>query len=1031
MSNCNLGILFFSDIHLRSSKDLILLNIDAIYDRVKNKCLEVSELIIIISGDIVFSGKEEEFTTAYIFFEELREKLESYIGKKITIICSPGNHDCNFDDSDSIRDVIISSVLEKKSIDDSKIEYCCKPQKNFFEFEKSLSTTKLIETFKDKLLSINKMVLKDTNIYIVTYNTAWLSKMNEKQGELYFPISRYKEELKSCSDGIVISTFHHPAQWYHPDEANAFDYSIESLSDIILSGHEHTADIFTKERETGKVIYIKAESLQEYSDSRESKFAYMNFNARSFSLQIERYGFNSESGYYEISNSEEYKCNNLNTNKKAFKLNENYIEFLQDTGVNFKHPRKEQLFLKDIFIYPMLDELDFDKSNNKKMNVMINSKDIFTVSGVTFIYGDETSCKTSLSKMYFLDSYSSDYYPLLIDAKEVSVNNINNIEGLIKEIFQKEYNDKYDIFTQVDHNKIIVLIDDFHKMKVTKKQKDMFIKKLLNIYSNIIIFENNEMEVDEVLNNSLKQLGVNFKQYKIKKFGYKLRGDLIHRWNMIGYDDYENSNELLAKDDQASCRIDTLIGKNYIPSVPFYLLTMLQAFEMGHEHRFTDSAYGHYYQYLILQSLNTVTSEQGSVDALQNFLVYTAKYSYYEKKNYLTYDEFIDIHNQFCKEYQISRSFKEFKNFDTLMEKLFKVNLLKYENNSYKFKYKYIYYYCLGKYFGDELEENYIKDDVQHMIKNLHIEEYANIVLFIIHHTKTKYILDELLENVDIIFSENEVVKLNGDITYLKESYMNDLPNMIMKNISTEEYREEQLLSKDKIENSNDNSIEVVNVEDESTENKDISVLNQFNYSFKGMEILGQILKNYWGSLKGQRRTEIGIKLYELGLRALRETYKTLEDSEEELAHILSINLKDKKKISQIEIERYTQKMLFLFTAFFAHSCIDKIGSCIGDDKLSETFNDIELNLEYNSVKLVNLGIKLQYFGPKFPYSEVQQLLEENKNNILAKFLIANMVKNHLYMYEKTVSEKAKIAALVGIEIKDTNIQKYIEKQNN
>lgn len=1025
-----LGIIFLSDIHFKSEDDYVISNIQSIVNRIKNKCLDADEIVIIVSGDIVFSGEKSQFEIAYYFFDDLKNELEKYIKKNINILFSQGNHDSKFEEDNLVRPIIINSVLKGERINQSTIDACCLPQQNFYEFEELFLNDTLDTKFKDKLLTIKSLKIKSKAIYFITYNTAWLSQVHEEQGKVYFPIDLYKDELEKYKDGIVISIFHHPTKWHDSDKANYFDCHVEKISDIILSGHEHTQDNFFKRRNLDEVVYIKAEALQEDSNTKKSKFCYVEVDTEKNKLKIERYEFKCDIGKYSATTQDEYTFNTLNNNKmENFKLKKDFVDYLKDIGVNFKHPRKEQLFLQDIFVYPMLEEVIFDKSFENGESILLNTHDIFEKTGIIILYGDDNSGKTSICKMFFSEYFSKGKYPLLIDGKKINANSIKNSEKLISNIFEEQYNGSYDLFIQEDMEKIILLIDDFHKCDLNDKQKILIISRLVTKYPNIIILVDSEIEINNLFQKG-RQTNENleFQQYRIKKFGYQLRSKLVHKWNMIGFDDYENNIELQVKDDNAIKRITTLIGKNYIPAVPFYLITMLQAFEVGNEHRLTDSAYGYYYEYLILQSINSIINEQGSVDAFQNFMIYMAKYFYYENKKSLSYDEFQEIHAKFCKEYRIGESFRTFKKFNILLENFLKVNIILEENNVYKFRYKYIYYYCIGKYLGREIDDDDVRKKIKDMIENLYVEEYANIVMFIIHHTKNKYILNELLKNINLMFYDREMVTLESDSKYLSDEYIVELPKLVVKNITVEKYREKTLEKNDKllsIEESEEACTEFENVDD----SKDISILNQFNYSFKGMEILGQILKNYWGSLTGDLKTEIGVELYSVGLRVLRETYITLENAESELVDIISKNLEEKNNIQTEEIEIYTRKMILLFTAFYSHACIEKVADCVGDDKLSETFKDIETKLNYNSVKLINLSIKLQYFRGKFPYDYVETLMKENKKNPVVKFLIANMVKNHLYMYEKSYSDKMKIASLVGLEIvKDSERKKLAQK---
>ena len=114
--------------------------------------------------------------------------------------------------------------------------------------------------------------------------------------------------------------------------------------------------------------------------------------------------------------------------------------------------------------------------------------------------------------------------------------------------------------------------------------------------------------------------------------------------------------------------------------------------------------------------------------------------------------------------------------------------------------------------------------------------------------------------------------------------------------------------------------------------------------------------------------------------------------------------------------------MVFIFAAYFTNGMVEKIVECVGDKNLIETYKDIEEELKYNSVKLINLSIKLRFEYHMFPFSDVENLLKENNNNVLVKFLIKHMVREHLYMYKVSMSDKHKITNLIGITMQEVNL---------
>jgi len=95
---------------------------------------------------------------------------------------------------------------------------------------------------------------------------------------------------------------------------------------------------------------------------------------------------------------------------------------------------------------------------------------------------------------------------------------------------------------------------------------------------------------------------------------------LIDKWNTLGQEDEIDDKRLLRMRDNSEKIVDTIIGKNYVPSYPLFLLTILQSIEIGRPHDLEYSTYGYYYQFLITQSLSKIPLKHDEYDPYFNYL---------------------------------------------------------------------------------------------------------------------------------------------------------------------------------------------------------------------------------------------------------------------------------------------------------------------------------------------------------------------------------------------------------------------------
>lgn len=1025
-----IGILHFSDLHIKTNEDDIIYMTRDIYNSIVNECKLIKKLILIISGDIAFKGDKEEYNNAYYFIEDLKSKLDI----EIEIFMVPGNHDCEFK-TNNLRDQVIDIIIkDKNNISDEFINICCKPQENFFDFYKEFEYDEDKYIFSDNLLKIKETTIGNDKLFFILINTSWISQINEKPGNLYFPINRYLEEIKKCKDGIIVTVFHHPSKWQHPDDSNDFDKTIEKVSDFIFSGHEHYLDSYEKNGGNVKVVYFRGQALQKFDGMFKSGFSFVLIDTNEKEYKYSEYEY-INSKYKVINKSEWISYEEIIKNRNNnLDINDNFMGFLNDIGMNLNNPKKDILKLDDIFVYPELEKKEYKNNDTEFTYSIVKSEKYFEedIKKPVIIYGDDKYGKTTLAKKLFIDYYNIGLVPVYIDASILKKGDLYKVENLIYKTLHNQYIiDEVIEYSEIK-NRIIIIVDNLEKIDGNIKSRYKFMHYLNNSYNKVIYFCKSFISIEDIIyDENIEDKKIFMDELYIKKFRSLLKNKLIHKWNIIGEYNAQYTDEFICKYEEKLRRVDMLLGKNYIPSIPFYILIILQAFEMGNEHNFIDSSYGYYYEYLILKTLTKISKNNGEIDAINSFLINLAEYFYINNIKEISNHDLFNFHDKFINEYKIPSGIEMIHNPDIFITKLCNENLLININNNYEFKYKYIYYYYIGKYFSNNMSREDIREKVSCMLDKLYVEEYANIIIFIIYMNKHEFIFNKLLDISNNIFKNHSPCQLKKDIKFINE-LQNDIPQIVIENISPVEYREKQYEKKDSLEESL-HSKEIIELENENSYDQ-IDELRELNLAFKCMEISGQILKNYWGSLKGDIKKNIGMSLYLLGLRSLTEVNNVLENAKQQLSKLITEDVKS-KNISINEnldmIEKVSKRMVFIFAAYFSNGMIEKIVECVGDKNLLDTYKDIEKELKYNSVRLINLSIKLQFEYPIFPFSDVETLLKENNNNVLVKFLIKRMVREYLYMYKVSMPDKHKITNLIGITMQEVNLAEIKKQQSD
>ena len=162
--------------------------------------------------------------------------------------------------------------------------------------------------------------------------------------------------------------------------------------------------------------------------------------------------------------------------------------------------------------------------------------------------------------------------------------------------------------------------------------------------------------------------------------------------------------------------------------------------------------------YLYLRKQGVKNDE---IDTYMNFLTELAIYFYKERKQELSPDEFVVFMKKYADKYNLPI------NRNKLMSNLQNANIfLLNDLSNYTFGYLYLYFFFVAKYLAEHLDEK--KDIIISIMNNLHKNDNAYIAVFIAHHSKSIWILDEILKIARKLFCKHQPATLNrGELQFL------------------------------------------------------------------------------------------------------------------------------------------------------------------------------------------------------------------------------------------------------------------------
>lgn len=291
-------ILHLSDIHFGRNYECY-----GIKEKFDNKDKILCELIqcvkeldsfkpnhIVVTGDIAWHGKRDEFDEAYKWFKELLDET-GLSGKDITFCV--GNHDVNRAYANINTNIDDNSISEIDKIYDYSNVHEMEP--TIYEYDrfcKKLGVEPFAYPCGEKLEYSYSLGYKDVkfpsnnSIRFVAFNTALLSFMpSSKISEDKMWIGQ--EQIKSLMKyGIIptedvhytIALFHHAERFLHPNEISEYNDRVATLNllrdnvDLVLCGHTETGGMPILQEQIGGGKLLTAGAAY-YSDTHPNAFS--------------------------------------------------------------------------------------------------------------------------------------------------------------------------------------------------------------------------------------------------------------------------------------------------------------------------------------------------------------------------------------------------------------------------------------------------------------------------------------------------------------------------------------------------------------------------------------------------------------------------------------------------------------------------------------------------------------------------------------------------------------------------------------
>ncbi len=527
-------IIHLSDAHFNNNYSFSQDNVKSIISAIKGSIIDTTNALIIVSGDLSFSGQKDQMDCFYNFINSLVDELKKKNQfKSVDVSIVPGNHDvdCSFNkiSSDELKEISKKNNFE---------EYILSEEQKLNEF---FLCANHLGCFKDsKLIDQKTYVYDGKKICVNMINTAIFSSLDADQGFHYLPDEEINKLKRQFQSDYVFTVMHHPHQWFIMKSQIKLEKMIYSRSDLVFVGHKHYESVKNISDNESSVNIMAGGMLSNCGSWKDSTFhaGILDLDTRHFNFR--EYCWNENGKIYISMDGRDITISKDRYNEMDLSVRK---EFLKEKIYADKNMISENF--QDYFVFPSLEEERIDDSFfDDSRTITEMDSFIAKLNNVKkiVITGRTESGKSLLAKSVFIN--------LMENKTVIYVNgaNINNdFERSIKDAFEDIYGNNlinYEIFRQAEPTDVAIIVDNIDAVDIS--YRDLFIEYINRKFG--IIVETCQYEIELDITSRLKKRRINrdCALFKIESFYVNKRRELVTKIiNIIHTGTQETKNRII------------------------------------------------------------------------------------------------------------------------------------------------------------------------------------------------------------------------------------------------------------------------------------------------------------------------------------------------------------------------------------------------------------------------------------------------------------------------------------------------------
>ncbi|QYK47853.1 MAG: hypothetical protein KF838_13810 [Phycisphaeraceae bacterium] len=1027
-----------SDIHFSATDPNPLSSrTEAIIGALREATLTSDACFLVLNGDTADKGHEDEYKYATQFLTTLCDSLsQDHNHMPLAILSVPGNHDCDLSSHTQVRDLLVANP--PRSPDSSVVNACLEVQTPYRVFENSLPSfsrgfTAPPERVDHSMLHHEYVfTLGSDHLSFHLLNSSWLSRLHEQPGTLYLPVSDTTPHMRGESH-THISVLHHPYSWLEPNNALAIREYLQSYSDVIMTGHMHRQAAYSVLQATGeRNEYIEGSVLQDEDESR-SGFNVIHLDLSTFELSVDTYSLNG-SEHYELASRTPPQPFHRQKRRVGtqFVHTDAFRGFLEDVGATYHYGGRRPLRLSSMFVYPFLR--DISKFADEPSLSMVRQRELISLvqlTPCTLITGSNKCGKTALAKTITTDLLKNARVPLHLSGTHVKSADAKKLRSLYDRLVEEQYGKDTSLrFWQLKREERVAVVDDYHLVRLNRKLRNEFILNLQQHFGIVVFLSTDQAILDELTaDESVPSVLSQFRHLQLLEFGYLLRHELIRRWYTLNITDEVDDEELERKISEAERLVSSSLRHDFVPSFPIFVLILLHTIDTPHREQSSNGSFGYLYEVLVNTALLSSSSTIASIDTKHNYLAHLAFDMHTSQEEHWKDARVEDWHRQHCE------SFAHKLDYARMRNDLAGCGILECDDGEVWFKYKYVQLYfvaeCIAKNIGDERMRAYIRA----LIDSVYFEDNASIIICLCHTSKDPFVINEIIARSTQLFAGVAEVDFETDTKFIGD-ISNLIPNRVFESAKREERRRLMLERQEQVHAEACASHVLVQPQDERF-SKAMDLSTNMNSAFAMVQILGQVLKNFGGSMRAERKLEVAHECYRVGLRATRAMFDFISENqdivvERYIAGARMSRANDPRAIDKYRsindvIEMDVKNKLLSLIESVALGTICHISSSVGMQELEKTFEQMVRDSNTPAYRLIDLAVRLDNFTV-FPSTEVRDIGKDFKDKFFPMMLARDLVWYHLHLFKVKYRIKQEACERLDIKLLGSEFNEKLKK---